>query len=67
MSWKTLLHKVVGSSNDRQLKKMRPTVEAINALEPDLTALSLDQLRAKTDEFRASITTATPGSARAVG
>ena len=59
MSWKTLLHKVVGSSNDRQLKKMRPLVEAINALEPELEALSLDQLRAKTDEFRASIKTAT--------
>ncbi len=59
MSWKTLLHKIVGSSNDRQLKKMRPMVEAINALEPELAALSLDQLRAKTDEFRASITSAT--------
>ena len=38
---------------------MRPLIEEINALEPELEALSLDGLRAKTDEFRAHIQTAT--------
>ncbi len=59
MLWKTLFQKVIGSSNDRQLRKMRPLVEAINAHEPEMEALSLDQLCAKTDEFRAFIKTAT--------
>ena len=59
MAWKTLLRKVVGSKNDRELKRMRPLIEQINAFEPELEALSLDGLRAKTDEFRAYIQTAT--------
>ncbi len=59
MVWKTLLRRVVGSKNDRELKRMRPLIEEINALEPELEALSLDGLRAKTDEFRAHIQTAT--------
>ena len=59
MVWKTLLRRIVGSKNDRELKRMRPLIEEINALEPELEALSLDGLRAKTDEFRAHIQTAT--------
>ena len=41
-----------GSSNARHIKKLQPRVEAINALEPKFQALSDDELRAKTDEFR---------------
>ncbi len=59
MEWKTLLRRIVGSKNDRELKRMRPLIEEINALESELEALSLDGLRAKTDEFRAHIQTAT--------
>ena len=44
--------KLFGSSNDREIKKLQPNVEAINALEPEMEALSDDQLKAKTDEFR---------------
>lgn len=44
--------KLFGSSNDREIKKFYPTVEAINALEPEMEALSDEQLKAKTDEFR---------------
>ena len=44
--------KLFGSSNDREIKKLYPTVEAINALEPEMEALSDDQLKAKTEEFR---------------
>ncbi len=49
----TLLRKVFGSRNDRILKRISKTVNKINALEPELKALSDAQLRAKTDEFRA--------------
>src|ERR1700704_5936608 len=44
--------KFFGSANERQIKGYRPRVEAINALEPELKALSDDALRARTVEFR---------------
>jgi preprotein translocase subunit SecA len=47
-----LAKKVFGSSNDRRLKTYRPRVAEINALEPELAALSDDALRARTEEFR---------------
>jgi preprotein translocase SecA subunit len=50
-----LLHKMFGSKNDRELKKLRPLVAKITSLEPELAALSMDGLRAKTDEFKARI------------
>jgi preprotein translocase subunit SecA len=43
---------IFGSSNERELKRMAPMVEEINQLEPDFKALSDDQLKAKTGEFR---------------
>ncbi len=49
------LKKVFGSSNDRRLKGYRPKVAAVNALEPEFAALSDEQLRGKTDEFRAAV------------
>src|SRR5689334_21730861 len=48
----TLLAKVIGTQNERELKKLRPIVEQVNALEASLTPLSDEQLRAKTAEFR---------------
>ena len=47
--------KVFGTKNERELKRLRPNVEAINALEATTRALGDDQLRAKTDEFRQRI------------
>ena len=45
--------KVLGSdANERELKKLWPIVERVSALEPEVQALSDDELRAKTDEFR---------------
>lgn len=44
--------KLFGSTNDRTVKRMRKTVEAINGLEPEFEALSDDALLAKTVEFR---------------
>ena len=46
------LTRIFGSANDRRLKNNRPKVEAINALEPELAALSDEALRARTGEFR---------------
>jgi preprotein translocase subunit SecA len=47
-----LLRQVFGSSNDRILAGFRKTVDAINAAEPELEALSDDELRARTDWLR---------------
>ena len=49
------LTKIFGTSNERTVKRMLPMVKAINALEPEMQQLSDEQLRAKTDEFRARI------------
>jgi preprotein translocase subunit SecA len=51
----TLLGKVFGTKNERELKRLMPQVEAISALEPQMQQLSDDQLRAKTEEFRQRI------------
>jgi preprotein translocase subunit SecA len=48
----TLLAKVIGTANDRELKRIRPLVAEINAKEPEIQHLSDEQLRGKTDEFR---------------
>jgi preprotein translocase subunit SecA len=47
-----VLRKVVGSRNEREVKRLRKPVARINALEPELEALSDDELRGRTDEFR---------------
>ena len=51
----TLLGKIFGTKNEREVKRLQPRVDAINALEPEIQKLSDDQLRAKTAEFRARI------------
>src|SRR5918994_711541 len=51
----TLLAKVVGTQNERELKRLRPLVSEVGALEPSIQALSDEQLRAKTAEFRARL------------
>src|SRR3954452_10991449 len=48
----TLLAKVVGTQNDRELKRLRPIVAEVNALESAIQPLSDAPLRGKTDEFR---------------
>src|SRR5262249_42660479 len=47
-----LLAKVVGTQNERELKRLRPLVAEINALEPSIQGLSDEGLRQKTIEFR---------------
>ncbi|RYM53663.1 preprotein translocase subunit SecA [Serratia proteamaculans] len=50
-----LLTKVFGSRNDRTLRRMRKSVEQIGLMEPDMEKLSDDELKAKTNEFRARL------------
>jgi preprotein translocase subunit SecA len=47
-----LARKFFGSANDRRIKAYQPRVDAINALEPEIAALSDEALQARTAEFR---------------
>ena len=51
----SLAKKIFGSVNDRRLKSYRPKVAAINAMEAELEALSDEQLRARTEDFKAQL------------
>src|SRR5205809_1993880 len=48
----TLLAKVIGTENDRQLKRLRPLVGEVARFEPSIEALTDEQLKGKTAEFR---------------
>ncbi len=50
-----LAGKLLGTSNDRQVRGYQDRVAAINALEDEIKALSDDALRARTDEFREQV------------
>src|SRR6185436_17254677 len=50
-----LLAKVIGTQNERELKRLYPRVAEISALEPQTQALTDEQLRAKTIEFRTRV------------
>ncbi|MDH5790525.1 MAG: preprotein translocase subunit SecA, partial [Nitrospinota bacterium] len=47
-----LIRKIVGTRNDRELKRIQVYVDQINALEEDIQKLSDEQLKAKTPEFK---------------
>src|SRR6187401_1619588 len=51
----TILSKIVGTQNERDLKKLRPIVGQVGAFESSIEVLSDDQLRGKTAEFRTRI------------
>lgn len=51
----SFLSKIFGSRNERTLKKLRKTVELINQLEPQMEALSDEELKAKTTEYKERI------------
>jgi len=57
----SVIAKVFGTSNERAIKRLMPIVAQINAFEPAIQALSDDQLRAKTTEFRQRIADALKG------
>ena len=49
LSW---IKKVVGTKNEREIKRLRPLVELVNALEPEYQKLTDDELRARTEQFK---------------
>ena len=51
----SLIRKIVGSKNERELKRIQPLVDKINQREPEISPLSDDQLRGKTSEFKERI------------
>src|SRR5258708_19860708 len=51
-----LARKFFGSANDRRVKGYQSRVDAINALEPEVAALSDEALKARTAEFRKALT-----------
>ncbi len=51
----SLIKKIVGSKNERELKRIQPIIQRINQIEPKIGPLTDDQLRAKTLEFRERI------------
>ena len=50
-----IIKKIVGSQNERQVKKMRPLVDKINEIEAALQTLSDDELREKTAAWKAEL------------
>ena len=52
---KGLLTKGVGDSNEREIRKLQPMVDTINALEPEMERRTDAQLRGLSDQFRARL------------
>ena len=48
----SFLDKLFGSRSEREVKKLKPIIDRIEALEPDFAALTDEELRGKTEEFR---------------
>ena len=63
MSFDKVLTKVFGSSNERFLKAIRPAIDRINEWEPEIQALSDDQLRERTAAFKERIAEAVKDAA----
>jgi preprotein translocase subunit SecA len=51
----SVLKKIVGSKNERELKRLQPLVEQINSFEPEMQALSDTELKEKTEDFKRRI------------
>lgn len=49
---KKIVTKIFGTKHQREMKRIQPVVDKINSYEPQMQALSDDQLKAKTDEFK---------------
>lgn len=47
-----ILNKILGNSNEKEVRKLQKTVDIVNALEPSVERLSDEDLRGKTDEFK---------------
>src|SRR3989442_11818210 len=58
VSW--ILKKILGSKNQRELKRLWPLVHRVNEIEAEYQRFSDEQLRARTDEFRKRIADGAP-------
>jgi len=56
----SLFRWIFGTKHERDVRRMRPTVDAVTALEPEMQRLSDGELRGKTDEFRKRVAEAEP-------
>ena len=52
MTFETILAKIFGTKHEREVKAMRPMIAAINDLEPQIQALSDEELAAQTVTFK---------------
>ena len=59
---KTLLTKLVGDPNEKEVARLRPIVETVNALEPQMEQRSAEEMRSLTASFRARIAEETAGT-----
>ena len=50
-----IFKKFFGTKNDRELRRLEPTLRRINTMEPEFQSLSDEQLRAKTEEFKSRL------------
>ncbi|MBQ6588357.1 MAG: preprotein translocase subunit SecA [Butyrivibrio sp.] len=48
----SIIDKIIGTHSERELKRIRSTVDAIEAMQPQMQALSDEELRGKTEEFK---------------
>src|SRR6202040_3104466 len=64
-SFTAVAHKVFGSKNDRELKRLRPSVAATNDLEPRIAAETDDRLRERVAEGKARLSAIEEDEARA--
>ena len=48
----SILDKIIGTHSERELKRIAPIVDKIESLRPAMQALTDEELRAKTDEFK---------------
>ncbi|WP_162654784.1 preprotein translocase subunit SecA [Lentilitoribacter sp. Alg239-R112] len=55
VSFGAIAQKIFGSSNERRIRGYKPKVDAINAMEAEIAALSDDELKAQTDKLRAEL------------
>ena len=51
----TVLTKIFGTKHEREMKSIRPVIDQINALEPQIQTLSDEQLKAKSEEFKSRL------------
>ena len=51
----TILTKIFGTKNEREIKALQPLLQSVNALEAPLLSLTDEALRAKTQEFKARL------------